>query len=399
MLVTRFLGGPERADHYFYLVSVLVFAGLLSNQGIPMAATKRLAETPEENRSRLLGVTFRLTSLYTASSLVALAAFALLARGRHDLRADLPALGLCVLFLGPAKWISGALQGLGRLRAAGAYESALEMLRLAALGAALSRGGDAGLVFKGWALAGALHLGLGVFLLRATARDFSPWSVARAEGAGDVALLAFSLFLPFIGLFIISNFFTILLAEFGAPGEASQWSLGLQLSSALVLVSAPLGASLLPHLSRGAARDGTARLFEAARPILLRAAAALIAAALLLILFAEPIMRLLFTSGFSGASHRTRLLCLFFLPEAGKFFLDPVLITLGGWKSLAKIEAVRLILVIALGPFAVRHASLDGALLVFGAAVLVSAVGKAGLYLSLRRKAAPAAGWGSNAVR
>jgi O-antigen/teichoic acid export membrane protein len=193
------------------------------------------------------------------------------------------------------------------------------------------------------------------------------------------ARLALSLFLPFAGLFVLNHGLTLFLAERGAPGDAGRWTISLQLLSLLPLLAGPMGTVLLPHFSRGAA-GGEESLRADAGPILARLGAILCAAAVALLIAAGPLAAFLFGDAAAAAVGTVRILIAFYLIEALKFALDPLLIALNLWGTLARLEAARLALALPAGYWAVGKWSLTGAAAVLASAIAVSAAGKWALY-------------------
>lgn len=388
MIVRRFGGNPGESDRFFFLNSILVLGVLLANMGVPAAATVLLA-AGEGRVSRggggraAVASTFRLMVAAAAVSLAVLWVYAEFVSGRTSFRQDFPALALCMLLFAPCKWISGVLQGLGRLRSAAAFESSLEVLRFAILAAVLLADGGPGHIVRGWAWAGGLHLLLGLFLLRGAVgtlpRDSDP--APPVSYRARHAVLAVSLFLPFAGLFGLTHGLTLLLAERGAVGDAGRWMVGLQIASVLPLLAGPLGTVLLPFFARKASAAGPGpSLVAAAGPILIRSGLLLLGATAALMAGAGPLLQLLFAPASSPGVGAVRVLGLLFLLESLKFALDPLFVAAGLWKPLAGLEAARLVLALALGSWLVARWSLDGALTALAAAMVLSAAGKAFLF-------------------
>jgi O-antigen/teichoic acid export membrane protein len=397
LVIRRFQGMAAETDRYFLAASLLAVGALLSSQGVPLAALKLLAAARGRNRGTeesplLMASSLRLVLLYSSIASFSLWAFLSLAPVHRWTDGESLGLSLCVLLHAPAKWVAAVLQGLGRIRLGALYDVLLDAGRLAALGAALGAGGGVEAVIGGWVVAGALHLAGGVILLASVLPRMgiaagSPLFALRAarEGVPEasparLAALSLSLFLPFAGLFAITQLITLLLGAAGAPGDASRWALGMQVASILLVLASPLGTVLLPHLSLAAASGaGRHDVFAGAAPLLLRAGLALTGAAALLIAFADPLIRFLFSPAAAPAAPVCRALCVLYLVESFKHLLDPPLVAQGRWKALAWVEASRVGMVIAGAWWAVAHWSIAGAVAGLGAAVALSAAGR--LYL------------------
>jgi O-antigen/teichoic acid export membrane protein len=381
LVMRRYGDAPSLSDHYFLVLSILVFGTLLANQGVPLAATRLISSAAagpgSGGPSDMVSSTLALAVLYALAASAAVLAFLALFPVGQWTGGEVLALGACILCYGPAKWIAGVLQGLGRIRLAGLYETLLDGGRLAALAAALRCGNGVEAVLPGWALAGGAHLLLGAALLAAalSARGIRP--SLRSGIRREHASLALSLFLPFAGLFAITQFLVVAVASTGQPGDASRLAIAMQVASLLLMASFPLGAVLLPHLSRAAAREGGHEAVMAAtRPIFLGAGASLIAAAVLIAALADPLIRLLYTPAAAGAAPVARVLCLVYLVESFKHFLDPALVVRGRWKELAALEALRVVLVLLAGHWAVERWGIPGAAACLGLAVAIAAAGK-----------------------
>src|SRR6184192_4393455 len=101
-----------------------------------------------------------------------------------------------------------------------------------------------------------------------------------------------------------------------------------------------MGIVLLPHFSRGAAdEEGIEKMFPEAKAILARMGILLCGATLLLMAGAGPLLDFLFASTASPGVWAVRMLAAVYLIEAFKCVIDPLLIALGMWKPLARLEA------------------------------------------------------------
>lgn len=379
LLAVRAFTAPGDSDHFFLLNGVLTLGALLANLGIPSAAAKLLAGRSGADPWGILKATLGLTGLSILPALAAVCAYSA-ASGRAALERDAVPLCLCLLAFAPGKWAAGVLQGLGRLRPAAAFEAAYEAMRFAVVLWAFLAGRDTSAVAWGWAGVSALHFVIGAALLRSALLPRNPDAVPGALAWRPLISLSLSLFLPFAGLFALTQGLTLLLVERGAPGDATRWAVGLQIASALTLLAAPLGTVLLPHLSRAAAEGRPEDMARAARPILLRTAALLVAAAAGLMLAADPLLAFLFAAAASPGAAVVRWLALLYAMEAFKHALDPLLIAQSRWKDLARLEMARMAAAALLGWWAVERWSLAGAVAALGLAVAVSAAGKWALY-------------------
>jgi O-antigen/teichoic acid export membrane protein len=379
ILVMRKLGPLGLSDPYFMLVGLMSLGIMAANLGVPAAAAKLMSQQRAEADKAPLGGLLRVT-LWLTLAATALGLAGLFLYGAWGHAGTSIALAVCVMSGAGVKSAAGVLQGLGRLRWSAAYETALEILRLGALGLVIDRAGRPAEVMEAWAWIGAAYLLMGLaFAFLLLRREGLSISHASPVPLKDHLALALSLFFPFAGFYTLTQSLVVLLARAGQPGDAGRWAIAGQFASALLLIAAPLGSVLLPHYSRGAVGASPSAVRQAGRPVLLAVAAILAAASAVLCLAAGPVLALLYTPANVPPLWLVRGLCLLYAVEALKFALDPLLVTLGRWKALAMLEAARTGAALIAGYVLMPGRPLQGALTAMAVAVFLNAAGKAGL--------------------